>query len=989
MHRLRILPFCLLLSGLGALLLGAPRGVSADDVPMTPEEEERLEEIELQTQRGWEAFGTGNHDEVLARMERLARFDPQNPLPPYLTGRVHDRRGAYAEALAVTEAAATAHPDDKRLEALRFEALLAMGKVEEAETGARKALARRSDDLVARSILAQAHEVRGRRTEALAEYDKIIATYNTSDPEPVELPFVGHAAIRATWLSPNPADDMIQPAINLLSRYVKKHPEDLDVKLQLAEVWASDRGADAQAVARRYLRQILKQNTEIAEARVLLARTALMFYQQQAALRELEAALATNPKLVSALSLKASIHIGNGDYGQARKLLDRALAVNPVDKETRSVVAALHWIEGRKTEYEALRDEVLAYDPSYGDFYLTLAELVGERQRRYRQSAAFARKAIEVDPLNRFAYVTLGEALMNIGETDEALRQFELGYEKSKQHADVRRDNWIEVLSKWMPKFKSLETENFVIRMPLAEWHVMQHYLPDLLEESHEVLTKKYGVTVSKPTYADAFDNDLDFSVRSVGTPGLPALGVCFGNVVTLLGPTSKPMGQFSWSRTAWHEFAHVVTLQLSKGQVPRWLTEGLSVFEEKERRERWGRDMERQLYDRWRNGRLLQMSKINSAFRGPDILFAYFQGGLIAEHLQEARGFDVIPKMLRAFAEDKTTEQVFQQVLGLELDTYDESFAAYVGKIVGDFKMVPRWDGQSMQAFQARVKKDPKDLEAWVGLAWGHLQRRQQIDAGGKLLEARKLDAEHRDVLHLEGYIAAMNKRFDIAQEKYEAFLAKGGDDLGVRLFLARRALQGGGDSEVAVRHLEAAKACFPRYIQRDSPYLQLSRLYRGAGEDEKAIEQLQQFAEIAAENYGVRKELKSWFKMKKNPAEIARICEEMIDISPFGANVKKGEKPDLELHRDHAAALEALGRRAEALRERQVQVELGRLIPEGARADEGILDDHLILGNMLLADGRAEEALVQALAALRIDGSHAAALMLKTRAQEAGGGR
>ena len=34
----------------------------------------------------------------------------------------------------------------------------------------------------------------------------------------------------------------------------------------------------------------------------------------------------------------------------------------------------------------------------------------------------------------------------------------------------------------------------------------MRHYLPDLLEESYDTLTKKYGFTVVSPTHADSFD---------------------------------------------------------------------------------------------------------------------------------------------------------------------------------------------------------------------------------------------------------------------------------------------------------------------------------------------------------------------------------------------------------------------------------------------------------------------------------------------------
>lgn len=961
----------------------------AEDEPLSAEEEERLEALEYNTEKGWKAFRTGNHEEVLARMKRVAKYDPESPLPAYLTSRVHERTGAYEEALATATAGAAKFPEHRGIQAVRFKVLDATGQYETLMTAARASLETQADNLVARTWLARGLETTGRRKEALAEYDKVVAHYNANDVRGIEHPFVAFAAVRVTWLSPNQADDLIPNALKLLDRHLRKNEDDLDAKLQLARVYQADRGARSQSLANKFFQQILKANTEVAEARVGRARSSLLFYRQSAALRDLSRALETNPNLVSALELKAAIHVGNGDYDNADKTLARALKINPRAKQARAVKAALHWIRGETDAYEALRAALLKDDPQFGDLYLTVAELVGERQRRYDITIEFAQKAIEIEPSNRYAYVTLGEGLMNRGRTDEALQQFEIGVEKAKRYSDTRRDNWIEVLSKWMPKFKVIETDHFRIRMPLAEWHVMQHYLPDLLEESYEVLTKKYGIEVELPTYADSFNRSDDFSVRSVGSPGLPALGVCFGNTITLLGPTAKPVGQFSWSRTAWHEFAHVVTLQQSKGQVPRWLTEGLSVFEEKQRRDRWGRDMERQLYDRWRNGRLLKMAQINSAFRGPDILFAYFQGGLISEHLMQDRGFDVIPKMLKAFAKDRSTAEVFREVLEIDLATYDAQFEAFVEGIVGEYKMTPTWDEKSMEAFRERVAKNPDDAEAWVRMAWGHLQRGRQIDAGEALNKAIKLDDDHPEVLLLQGRMAEVNRRADLATKAYETFLAAGHDDQHVRLFMAERALRDGTDSAEAIEHLEAAKRCFPRNIGRDSPYLQLARLYRGEGNVEKAMGELEAYAAIAAEQYAVRKELKTWYRSKKDHAKVATICEEMVDISPYGANVARREPPDLDLHRHYAEALTELGRMDEALRELRVQVAIGRLVPEEEKVSAGVVKDHVALGNALLDRNDAAGAMTEALAALRLSPQDASAHMLKRRAQEAGGGR
>ena len=90
------------------------------------------------------------------------------------------------------------------------------------------------------------------------------------------------------------------------------------------------------------------------------------------------------------------------------------------------------------------------------------------------------------------------------------------------------------------------------------------------------------------------FPKHDDFAVRTVGLPGMiGALGACFGRVVTLDSPKARPPGDFNWAPTLWHELAHVMTLQLSKQRVPRWLTEGISTYEEKLGSPAWGREGE------------------------------------------------------------------------------------------------------------------------------------------------------------------------------------------------------------------------------------------------------------------------------------------------------------------------------------------------------------------------------------------------------------
>ena len=218
------------------------------------------------------------------------------------------------------------------------------------------------------------------------------------------------------------------------------------------------------------------------------------------------------------------------------------------------------------------------------------------------------------------------------------------------------------------------------------------------------------------------------------------------------------------------------------------------------------------------------------------------------------------------------------------------------------------------------------------------------------------------------------------MAKARYEAFLAAGGDDMGARLFLAGAS----ESSEDAVNHYQAAKVCFPRYVGKGNPYVALAKLYEGSGEPAKAIAELEAYADIAQEDFGVRRKLAAWYVEKKDDEALVRVSEEMIEISPFGANRK--DRPDLDLHKRLAEAYQRLGRKKEAAREWHVQTLLIDRLPIEERGAAGAVDARLALGNLYLELGKAEDAYEQAMAALAVDPTSAGAQTLKVRAVEAG---
>ena len=78
--------------------------------------------------------------------------------------------------------------------------------------------------------------------------------------------------------------------------------------------------------------------------------------------------------------------------------------------------------------------------------------------------------------------------------------------------------------------------------------------------------------------------------MRTFGLPGADGLlGVCFGSVITANSPASQGEDPSNWEAVLWHEFCHVVTLSKTHNKMPRWLSEGISVYEEEQENPTWG----------------------------------------------------------------------------------------------------------------------------------------------------------------------------------------------------------------------------------------------------------------------------------------------------------------------------------------------------------------------------------------------------------------
>jgi cellulose synthase operon protein C len=168
-----------------------------------------------------------------------------------------------------------------------------------------------------------------------------------------------------------------------------------------------------------------------------------------------------------------------------------------------------------------------------------------------------------------------------------------------------------------------------------------------------------------------------------VGLVGLGALGVSFGRVLALDSPAARERGSFNWGSTLWHEFTHAIVLGLSNHRIPRWLSEGLAVLEERRARPGWGSETTPDFLATYLQGELPSVSRLNEGFSRPrshdHLGHAYHLASLVAEWIEATYGFEAVPRMLLAYRDGKSSAEVLRSVLRAEPEAIDRDFDAWL----------------------------------------------------------------------------------------------------------------------------------------------------------------------------------------------------------------------------------------------------------------------------------------------------------------------
>jgi len=439
-----------------------------------------------------------------------------------------------------------------------------------------------------------------------------------------------------------------------------------------------------------------------------------------AAKEALEKALKTNPNYVPALLLSAELALDDRRRDEAEASIKKALEVNPNSLEGIALRAGAAFAANKPAEAETYAQATLKINPTYGEVYRVIGEHAA-RGYMFDEAATWVRKGLVVDPNSPQAYADLGMYLLRTGEEGEARTVLERSFKDDPYN--ISTFNSLDLLDR-LDKFQTISDGDFVFRFHADEAAVMKEQAIPLAKEAIATLSKRYQFQPKGPLLIEMFPKHDDFAVRTIGLPGMiGALGACFGRVVTLDSPRARPAGEFNWGETLWHELAHVITLQMSGNRVPRWLTEGISVYEERRARPEWGKESDVSFAQALSEGKAIKMEVLNDAFSDPKtISLAYYEASLVVDHLVQTYGEPALWKMLRAYGRGLETEDALKDAYGISIAQLQTSFDGYTekhyGAIVRALKAPQLKEKPSLDDLKKLAADNPESYRVHMALA-------------------------------------------------------------------------------------------------------------------------------------------------------------------------------------------------------------------------------------------------------------------------------
>ncbi len=613
---------------------------------------------------------------------------------------------------------------------------------------------------------------------------------------------------------------------------------------------------------------------------------------------DLKQALDRNPNSLEALELAIFFYTWQEKFDTAQKYLDHALSINPNSIPILSQAGFLYFISGQTEKFAGVEKKVLALNPRCAEFYFAIGGVM-DKKYGYKFAVEFCRKAIKANPNFLPAYPVLGRNLLLTGFEAEGEQIMRTAWTNVGGY-DVRNKNFLKVLDTINDEFVTRRSEHFIIRMKKDEMGAFGPYVELLLENAWTHLSKQYKMEPTGPTVVLVFNKPDDFAVRTAGVPGLGfAMGVCFGTALNFKSykamrhPRNPLAFMMPWAQVAYHEFAHVVTIQQSNSRTSRWFTEALSEMEQRLKSPAWGREESRigdvRFVRRLRGDRLIPCMRLDAVFVSKNALDAYYQARIMGDWIREVYGYEKIIAVNKQYAKLRSTAAMTRAVFNMTPVEFDEAFKKWVTKKYEKFGLGPVFDKDAIKSLKKALdkKKNYRNAQMRADLAMAYLQNGDKKNAKKYAAQALKYDPKNGDAYVVEGMLSAG------ADKKKAAELLKKADELGSQykatIYSALAAIYMPlpmAKDNSAKEHEKYSILSYEVFPTNAKILKGLAQRYEAAGDKKKAMEMREKYLDLIDTDIPFRKLMITKYKEAGNDEKIAQMHKEIQWINPEALN-------------------------------------------------------------------------------------------------------
>jgi tetratricopeptide (TPR) repeat protein len=596
------------------------------------------------------------------------------------------RTGKYAECAKLAEDEIDRGGWDERWRALKISAELVEGKYTDALASVENALRRFSVSVPLRLLALEVYRYNGRPQDVERQLE-LLDQVVMGSPQRYATPEGRVALGRFFLLKGADARKVLDLFYDVA---VKQQPDLIEAYLATAEL-----ALDKQdfALAAETLRKAPKPAALEPRFHWLRAR-AYLAEERAAAAKAAAEALKINPRHIESLLLEADLLIDAEKYDDTATMLKRVWAVNADEPRAWAYHAVLAHLRGDRDAETAARQKALAHWSANPEVDHLIGRKLSQKYR-FAEGSQYQKRSLELHADYQPARIQLCQDLLRLGTEDEG---WNLAAEIfSKDAYNVVAYN-LTTLRDRLAGFRTLNQDGFVLRMEPREADLYGQRVLDLLRRARKTLCARYEVTVSEPVIVEIFPQRKEFAVRTFGLPGADGLlGVCFGRVITANSPASQGASPANWEAVLWHEFCHVVTLSKTHNKMPRWLSEGISVYEEEQENAAWGGFINPKFRAMMLGEELTPLSQLSSAFLAPKspvhLQFAYHESALAVAFLVERSGLPALKGVLDDLGTGMTINDTLPRRMKMSLEQLDRDFAQFARDRAGRVAQGATWD--------------------------------------------------------------------------------------------------------------------------------------------------------------------------------------------------------------------------------------------------------------------------------------------------------